>query len=147
MACGLSCPAACGIFLDQGSNQCPLHQQADSQPWGHQGSPCANISLNPVDRCYYDFFFLFRWDNWGLERLSNFPKATQDLRPAILTQESVLLVTTQRHNHRGPEMRSRTHTWQRQREFRLTLSPVWIPFCFRERDGLIAAMTRTECYF
>ena len=26
----LSCSAACGIFLDQGSNLCPLHQQADS---------------------------------------------------------------------------------------------------------------------
>ena len=27
---GLSCPAACAIFLDQGLNQCPLHWQADS---------------------------------------------------------------------------------------------------------------------
>ena len=26
----LSCPAACGIFPDQGSNPCPLHWQADS---------------------------------------------------------------------------------------------------------------------
>jgi len=26
----LSCPAACGIFLDQESNLCPLHWQADS---------------------------------------------------------------------------------------------------------------------
>ena len=24
-----SCPTACGIFLDQGSNPCPLHWQAD----------------------------------------------------------------------------------------------------------------------
>ena len=23
---GLSCPVACGIFLDQGSNQCPWHR-------------------------------------------------------------------------------------------------------------------------
>ena len=29
---GLSCPVARGIFLDQGSNQRPLHWQADSQP-------------------------------------------------------------------------------------------------------------------
>ena len=29
MAHGLSCSAACGIFLDQGSNPCPLHWQAD----------------------------------------------------------------------------------------------------------------------
>ena len=27
---GLSCPAACGLFLDQGSNRCPLHWQVDS---------------------------------------------------------------------------------------------------------------------
>ena len=27
---GLSCSEACGIFLDQGSNPCPLHWQADS---------------------------------------------------------------------------------------------------------------------
>ena len=35
---GPSCSAACGIFPDQGSNPCPLHWQADSQPLRHQGS-------------------------------------------------------------------------------------------------------------
>ena len=30
VAHGLSCSAACGIFLDQGSNPCPLHWQVDS---------------------------------------------------------------------------------------------------------------------
>ena len=30
VALGLSCFAACGIFLDQGSNLCPLHWQVDS---------------------------------------------------------------------------------------------------------------------
>ena len=39
VAHGLSCPVACGIFPDQGSNPCPLHWQADSQPLRHQGSP------------------------------------------------------------------------------------------------------------
>ena len=33
---GLSCPKTCGIFPDQGSNWCPLHWQADSQPPAHQ---------------------------------------------------------------------------------------------------------------
>ena len=28
-----------GIFLDQGSNWSPLHQQADSYPLRHEGSP------------------------------------------------------------------------------------------------------------
>ena len=36
---GPSCSVACGIFPDQGSNPCPLHCQADSQPLRHQGSP------------------------------------------------------------------------------------------------------------
>ena len=27
---GFSCPVSCGIFLDQGSYQCPLHYEADS---------------------------------------------------------------------------------------------------------------------
>ena len=39
VAHGRSCSAACGIFPDQGSNTCPLHWQADSQPLRHQGSP------------------------------------------------------------------------------------------------------------
>ena len=34
---------ACGIFPDQGSNPCPLHWQADSQPLRHRGSPRSNI--------------------------------------------------------------------------------------------------------
>ena len=39
VAHGPSCSAACGIFPDQGSNPCPLHWQAESQPLRHQGSP------------------------------------------------------------------------------------------------------------
>ena len=39
VAHGPSCSATCGIFLDQGSNLCPLHWQADSYPLCHQGRP------------------------------------------------------------------------------------------------------------
>ena len=39
VAHGPSWSTACGIFPDQGSNPCPLHWQADSQPLRHQGSP------------------------------------------------------------------------------------------------------------
>ena len=35
---GSVAPTACGIFLDQGSNPCPLRGQADSYPVYHQGS-------------------------------------------------------------------------------------------------------------
>ena len=34
-----SCSAACGIYLDQGSNTCPLHWQVNSHPLYHQESP------------------------------------------------------------------------------------------------------------
>ena len=43
VAHGLSCSTACGIFPDQGSNPCPLHWQADSQPLCHQGSPWNSV--------------------------------------------------------------------------------------------------------
>ena len=43
VAHGPSCSAACGFFPDQGSNPCPLHWQADSQPLRHQGSPNSGI--------------------------------------------------------------------------------------------------------
>ena len=43
VAHGSSCSAACGILPDQGSNPCPLHWQADSQPLCHQGSPKMDI--------------------------------------------------------------------------------------------------------
>ena len=39
--------AACGILPDQGSNPCPLHWQADSQPLRHQGSPPQILGIRP----------------------------------------------------------------------------------------------------
>ena len=46
VAHGASCSTACGIFPDQGSNPCPLHWQADSQPLHHQGSPEDTLKRN-----------------------------------------------------------------------------------------------------
>ena len=43
----LNSSVACGSFLDQGSNWCLLHWQADSLPLSHQGSaPFFHISIN-----------------------------------------------------------------------------------------------------
>ena len=39
VAHGPSRSVACGIFPDRGTNPCPLHWQADSEPLRHQGSP------------------------------------------------------------------------------------------------------------
>ena len=46
VAHGPSCSVACGILPDQGSNPCPLHWQADSQPLRHQGSPPQGLSTS-----------------------------------------------------------------------------------------------------
>ena len=43
----LSCSLTCRIFLDQGSNPCPMHWQVDSLPPSHQESP---VSLN-LEKC------------------------------------------------------------------------------------------------
>ena len=55
VAHGPSCFAACGILPDQGSNPCPLHWQADSQPLCHQGSPMTYFLA-------ISFFFFNEWD-------------------------------------------------------------------------------------
>ena len=41
-----SCSVACGILPDRGTNPCPLHWQADSQPLRHQGSPGIVFLIN-----------------------------------------------------------------------------------------------------
>ena len=46
VAHGLSCSAACRIFLGQGSNLCPLNWQADSYLLYHRGSPRQQIFIS-----------------------------------------------------------------------------------------------------
>ena len=60
---GLSCSAARGIFPDQGSNPCPLHWQADSQPLRHQGSPSPSFEMQ-----VWLFHCLIHVSSWPLER-------------------------------------------------------------------------------
>ena len=60
VAHGPSCSAACGILPDQGSNLCPLHWQADSQPLRHQGSPQRLFFNNyAITRIHFDLILLF----------------------------------------------------------------------------------------
>ena len=60
MAYGPSRSAACGIFPDQGSNPCPLHWQADSQPLRHQGSPRLSVFI-PMFSGFYTALGLIRF--------------------------------------------------------------------------------------
>ena len=55
---GLGCSTTCGIFPGQGSNLCPLHQQAHSYPLYHWGSPRTCI-LNKMPR-----WFIHNWKFW-----------------------------------------------------------------------------------
>ena len=60
----LSCPAACGIFPDQGLNSHPLHWQVDSQSLDHWESPTHGIlpSLSGLNKCW-----LFSEDSVSLQ--------------------------------------------------------------------------------
>ena len=46
---GLSCSAAHGMFLDQGSNPCPLYRLVDSYPLYHQGITLLEVFLPDPD--------------------------------------------------------------------------------------------------
>ena len=53
----LSCPVACGIFPDQGSNQYPLHFKADSLITGPPGKPCSFLNWDKILLLLLTFFF------------------------------------------------------------------------------------------
>ena len=57
VAHGPSWSVACGILPDQGSNPCPLHWQADSQPLRHQGSPWVIVFIQ-ADRLSFNWLIL-----------------------------------------------------------------------------------------
>ena len=67
VAHGPSRSAACGILPVQGSNPCPLHWQADSQPLRHQGSLGVFFK--------YRFLGRLSWRSriWGIYNLQTFP--------------------------------------------------------------------------
>ena len=58
VACGFSCSVACGIFLDQGSNPCPLRWQADSYSAYHQGSPYPSFLIIAIPTIMKWYFVL-----------------------------------------------------------------------------------------
>ena len=78
VAHGPSCSTACAIFPDQGSNPCPLHWQADSQPLRHQGSPILILkrdlqehnlhgTWDSLSLPFSDFFF-YSWEMNGVNK-------------------------------------------------------------------------------
>ena len=59
LAHGPSHSAACGILPDRGTNLCPLHWQADSQPLRHQGSPRPSFLM-----CHLKLVFPYLFSFW-----------------------------------------------------------------------------------
>ena len=55
----LRCSTACGMFLDQGSNRCPLHWQVDSYPLHHQGSPNGRIFKNIINKVVVNHIIMY----------------------------------------------------------------------------------------
>ena len=52
VVCGLSCPAARGVFPDQGGNPCPPRWQVDSEQLDHQGSPQEFSQWASLGHCF-----------------------------------------------------------------------------------------------
>ena len=80
---GISCPAACGIFLSQGSNPCPLHWQADSRPTGSPGKSSTTVICSCC-HCYQG------WGGWPqclrkAEKQASLPAFTQYFQKQMLT--------------------------------------------------------------
>ena len=76
---GLSCSVACGIFPDQGSNPCPLHWQADSQPLCYQGLPCLMLCVGPITAGSSDVFRVCLWHVMEQAGPSPVPAVSQHL--------------------------------------------------------------------
>ena len=92
VAHGPCCSTACGIFPDQGSNPCPLHWQADSQPLRHQGSPDSQ-HFDPgkngrenIGQWFFNFLFP--------HALDRFPSATIAHLSVIINQGGLWQVST-----------------------------------------------------
>ena len=92
VAHGPICSAACGIFPDQGSNPCPPHWQADSQPLRHQGSPsaegfcwCCCLATRLALSCGFRFSMV--WGHWYLHLvfLFLFFSLTLGISPCLLS--------------------------------------------------------------
>ena len=91
VAHGLSRSAACGIFPDQGSNPCPLHWQADSQPLRHQGSP-GLLLLESFFVIYIYIFFIkkMRYD----PHIINSPFKSVQCSSVLLYSQSCATIIT-----------------------------------------------------
>ena len=87
VAHGPSCSAACGIFPDQGSNPCPLHWQADSQPLRHQGSPWLGEFLHSETQ-------LHNQDRYQKVEYSQHPEVPLNPLQLSISQEKIYIVTS-----------------------------------------------------
>ena len=85
VAHGPSCSVARGILPDQGSNPCPLHWQADSQPLRHQGSP---YSFVLIALCFKNI-----WGGVGIysERLDDLDSINLGLKLGTMVGRRMLL--------------------------------------------------------
>ena len=84
--------AARGIFPDQGSNLCPLHWQADSQPLRHQGSPGEGFIGKEWNWCI-SLLLTFHWPDFGSLAIPDCRGGEEEERNTDFAQELAVLAT------------------------------------------------------
>ena len=135
VAHGPSCSVACGIFPDQGSNPCPLHWQADSQPLRHQGSPTIT-SFKWLCHCSDNHLFFF---SLGIKTLPTLKYSKQ-----VCNKEQYLNISSSDKNiiiyltlHRDYHFE---HTWTVHQVILLCIS-MW-----NERNEKVISFRTLVCY-
>ena len=91
VAHGPSCSAACGIFPGHGSNPCPLHWQADSQPLCHQGSP-SFATFKYSHKCLVVVVFETLLTFWCYKMSQAFIYPTPVLESAMVPKSPLILL-------------------------------------------------------
>ena len=87
VAHGPSCSAAYVIFPDKGSNPCPLHWQADSQPLRHQGSPTIHsllrVTWEHFASCFWGRHFASCFGHLIIEKKNRVTLPVRQVTPSI----------------------------------------------------------------
>ena len=124
----LSCPAVWGIFLDQGSNPCPLHWQVDSYHWATR-----EVSLETWQKIMGDCYWM-----GGLGQCLWYKEAENRLLRSWAPETESFLISFL-------EVSSMSQTWMRGKNPGESLVPdIPVGFVFQDPEQLPVVLERKK---